>query len=164
MQNHSAREEWIGIEQQELYRYYSTQRPVDIGTCPMPQDNPMVGFLNYDERISVEHGTFRAWGEVIYRSPLTPDQMYQYELRPSRDNPDVRRIMAEQAQVVGAWEVRNHIPESRRLTQYIHPGKFVAGKRVTPEELARRYRLAEDNPFIRTRGPRPQKSPQIEGR
>ncbi len=72
--------------------------------------------------------------------------------------------MAEQAQVVGAWEVRNHIPESRRLTQYIHPGKFVAGKRVTPEELAKRYRLAEDNSFIRTRGPRPQKSPQIEGR
>ena len=75
------------MEQQELYRYYSTQRPVDIGTYPKDPDNPLTGFLNYDERTSVEHGTFRAWGEVIYRSPLTPDQMYQYELRPSRACP-----------------------------------------------------------------------------
>ena len=152
------------MEQQELYRYYSTQRPVDIGTYPKDPDNPLTGFLNYDERTSVEHGTFRAWGEVIYRSPLTPDQMYQYELRPSRDNPDVRRTMAEQAQVVGTWEMRNHVPEGRRMTRYVHPGKFVAGKRVTPEELARQYRLAQDYPFVYTRGPRPKKSPQIEGR
>ena len=62
------------MEQQELYRYYSTQRPVDIGTYPKDPDNPLTGFLNYDERTSVEHGAFRAWGEVIYRSPLTPDQ------------------------------------------------------------------------------------------
>mgnify|MGYP007097773849 FL=1 len=152
------------MEQQELYRYYSTQRPVDIGTYPKDPDNPLTGFLNYDERTSVEHGAFRAWGEVIYRSPLTPDQIYQYELRPSRDNPDVRRTMAEQAQVVGTWEMRNHVPEGRRMTRYVHPGKFIAGKRVTPEELARQYRLAQDYPFVYTRGPRPKKSPQIEGR
>ena len=82
---------------------------MDIGTYPKDPDNPLAGFLNYDERISVEHGAFRAWGEVIYRSPLTPDQMDQYE-------------------------------------------------------LAKRYRLAEDIPFISRRGPRPKKSPQIEGR
>ena len=152
------------MEQQELYRYYSTQRPVDIGTYPKDPDNPLTGFLNYDERTSVEHGAFRAWGEVIYRSPLTPDQIYQYELRPSRDNPDVRRTMAEQAQVVGIWEMRNHVPENRRMTRYVHPGKFIAGKRVTPEELARQCRLAQDYPFVYTRGPRPKKSPQIEGR
>ena len=66
--------------------------------------------------------------------------------------------------MVGTWEVRNHIPESRRLAQYVHPGKFVAGKRVTPEALARLYRLAQDYPFVYTRGLRPKKSPQIEGR
>ena len=64
--------------------------------------------------------------------------------------------------MVGTWEVRNHIPESRRLAQYVHPGKFVAGKRVTPEALARQYRLAQDYPFVYTRGLRPKKSPQIE--
>lgn len=137
---------------------------MDIGTYPKDPDTPLAGFLNYDERISVEHGAFRAWGEVIYRSPLTPAQMDQYELRPSRDNPDVRRTMTEQAQVVGIWEVRNHVPENRRLTKYIHPGKFVASKRVTPEELAGRYRLAQNYPVVYTRGLRSKKSPQIEGR
>jgi hypothetical protein len=50
------------------------------------------------------------------------------------------------------------------MTRYVHPGKFIAGKRVTPEELARQCRLAQDYPFVYTRGPRPKKSPQIEGR
>ena len=58
------------MEQQELYRYYSTQRPVDIGTYPKDPDNPLTGFLNYDERTSVEHGAFRAWGRS-FTVPLT---------------------------------------------------------------------------------------------
>lgn len=57
------------MKQQELYRYYSTQRSVDLGTYPKEPDNPLVGFLNYDDRISVEHGAYRAWGEVTYRAP-----------------------------------------------------------------------------------------------
>ena len=137
---------------------------MDIGTYPKDPDNPLAGFLNYDERISVEHGAFRAWGEVIYRAPLTPDQMDQYELRPSRDNPDVRRTMTEQSQVVGRWEDRNGIHTNRRLTRCIGIGAYVCGDRVTPEKLAKRYRLAEDIPFVSRRGPRPKKSPQIEGR
>lgn len=124
----------------------------------------MVGFLNYDDRISVEHGAYRAWGEVIYRFPLTPDQIYEYELRPARDNPDVRRTMQEQAQVVGPWEDRNRIPPNRRLTQCVGIGRYAFGDRVTPEQLAGRYRLAEDISFVSRRGPRPKKSPQIEGR
>ena len=147
------------MEQQELYRYYSTPRPVDIGTYPKEPDNPLVGFLNYDDRISVEHGAFRAWGEVMYRAPLTQDELYQYELRPSRDNPDVRQTMKEQAQVVGRWEDRNSIRTDRRLTRCVGIGAYICGDCVTPEELARRYRLAEDLPFISRRGPRPQKVP-----
>lgn len=134
------------MKQQELYRYYSTQRPVDIGTYPKDADNPLVGFLNYDDRISVEHGAYRAWGEVIYRFPLTPEQIYAYELRPARDNPDVRRTMKAQAQVVGRWEDNNRIPPSRRLTQCVGISNYTFGDRVTPEQLAGRYRLAEDTP------------------
>ena len=141
------------MEQQELYRYYSTQRPVDIGTYPKEADNPLVGFLNYDDRISVEHGAYRAWGEVIYRFPLTPEQIYAYELRPARDNPDVRRTMKAQAQVVGRWEDNNRIPPSRRLTQCVGISNYTFGDRVTPEQLAGRYRLAEDIPFVSRRAP-----------
>ena len=70
----------------------------------------------YDQRKPVENGTALAWGELIYDAPLTPEQVSNYELRPSRDNPDVRERMSVQAQAVGAWEKRNRIPEEKCLT------------------------------------------------
>lgn len=66
--------------------------------------------------------------------------------------------------MVGPWEDRNRIPPNRRLTQCVGIGRYAFGDRVTPEQLAVRYQLAEDIPFVSRRGPRPKKSPQIEGR
>ena len=152
------------MKQQELYRYYSTQRPVDLGTYPKEPDNPLVGFLNYDDRISVEHGAYRAWGEVTYRAPLTTDQLIQYELQPSRDNPDVRETMKEQAQAVGQWEERNHIPFDRRLTQCIGIGVYTCKVRVTPAQLAERHRIAVDLPLVPRFRPKIKKPQQIEER
>lgn len=152
------------MKQQELYRYYSTQRPVDLGTYPKEPDNPLVGFLNYDDRISVEHGAYWAWGEVTYRAPLTTDQLIQYELQPSRDNPDVRETMKEQAQAVGQWEERNHIPFDRRLTQCIGIGVYTCKVRVTPAQLAERHRIAVDLPLVPRFRPKIKKPQQIEER
>ena len=70
------------------YRYYSTQRPVDIGTYPKPPGNGPIEIFNYDERIPVEGGNMQAWGELIYGKPLTEKQMCDYELKPSSHNPD----------------------------------------------------------------------------
>ena len=140
------------MKQQELYRYYSTQRPVDLGTYPKEPDNPLVGFLNYDDRISVEHGAYRAWGEVTYRAPLTTDQLIQYELQPSRDNPDVRETMKEQAQF------------DRRLTQCIGIGVYTCKVRVTPAQLAERHRIAVDLPLVPRFRPKIKKPQQIEER
>lgn len=72
----------------ELYKYYSTQRPVDLGTFPKSINNPPVCFANYDERRPVENGSFRAWGELLYLDPLTGKDISNYELRPAPDNPD----------------------------------------------------------------------------
>lgn len=74
----------------EGYKYYSTQRPVDLLTYPNPPDNKPVEIVNYDcdARIPVQGENFRAWGELTYAKPLTDKQMYDYELRPSRLNPD----------------------------------------------------------------------------
>lgn len=52
-----------------VYRYYSTQRPVDIGTYPAD-------------------GRLMAWGELTYAKPLTEKQMEDYELKPAPGNPD----------------------------------------------------------------------------
>ena len=48
--------------EQEFYCYYSTQRPVDIGTFPRPPGNEPTEIRNFDRRIPIEQETFSAWG------------------------------------------------------------------------------------------------------
>lgn len=89
----------VGIVQTEapgLYKYYSTQRPVDIGTFPKPSHNAPDEIVNYDQRIPVENGTFAAWGYLTYTRPLTAKQADDYELRPAPNNPDRHRPIMEQ--------------------------------------------------------------------
>lgn len=69
------------------YKYYSTQRPVDIGTFPKPPGNLPLEIVNYDERVWIEDESLRAWGELTYAKPLTQIQMDDYELKASRHNP-----------------------------------------------------------------------------
>lgn len=72
----------------DFFKYYSTQRPVDMGTFPHEKDNLAVAMLNYGERRPVEGEPFRAWGEVWYMRPLTKEQVINYELQPAPDNPE----------------------------------------------------------------------------
>lgn len=67
------------MHQPEIHRYFSTQRPVGIGTCPPD----FVNHENFDKRQPVENGGFQAWGYVEYSTPLTEQQIKDYELRPA---------------------------------------------------------------------------------
>ena len=72
----------VGVKQTEapgLYKYYSTQRPVDIGTFPKPPRNAPDEIVNYDQRVPVENGSFLAWGHLTYTRPLTKRQASDYE-------------------------------------------------------------------------------------
>ena len=84
------------VEAPGLYKYYSTQRPVDIGTFPKPPRNAPDEIVNYDQRVPVENGSFLAWGHLTYTRPLTKRQASDYELRPAPDNPDRPRSIREQ--------------------------------------------------------------------
>ena len=77
------------------FRYYSTQRPVDIGTFPKPPGNKVVEIVNFDKRIPVENGTMRAWGYIEYQKPLTEQQADDYELRPATANRSETRSVLE---------------------------------------------------------------------
>ena len=46
--------------------------------------------VNYedDRRRPVAGGRIHAWGEAIYKKPLTGKQIRDYELTPAPDNPD----------------------------------------------------------------------------
>ena len=129
------------------YKYYSTQRPVDIWTFPEPPDNKPMEIKNYDcdFRIPIPGEAFRAWGELIYANPLTDKQMEDYELKPSRQNPDLKKRMEEQTQALGKWEDSRHFSERKRLT-WFHPdfGSYVLKDFVTPEQLAERFELCRN--------------------
>ena len=144
---------------QEIYRYYSTQRPVDIGTFPKPSGNAPTDIQNFDERTPVEDGAFMAWGVLTYAKPLTADEMARFELRPSLLNLDVYQAMAEQAAVVGPWERKCKIPAEKRLTQWSGAtDTYTPAKGAMPELLAERCRQAKefpDGPIRRTGAVRP---------
>ena len=127
------------METVKEYKYYSTQRPVSIGTFPKHTDSPPIRFENYNGRTWVECNTRLAWGELVYAKPLSDKELRDYELKPSRNNCDVRQRMEAQAQVVGKWEDRKHIPDSKRLT-WFHPdfGCYVVKEFISPEQLAER--------------------------
>ena len=75
---------------------------------------------------------------------MTEQELRDYELRPSRDNRDIRRQMDAQAQVVGKWEDAHHVPEQKRLT-WFYPdfGSYVVKEYVIPDQLAVRVRSIE---------------------
>ena len=83
-----------GVSEKSAYRYYSTQRPVDIGTFPKTENGPLY-LVNFDKRESVEQGRFLAWGYLVYDAPLTEKQMTDYELRAAPGNPDRKAPMRE---------------------------------------------------------------------
>lgn len=127
----------------EVYKYYSTQRPVDIGTFPKTENGP-AKIVNFDKREEVENGRFRAWGYLLYAAPLTQKQMDDYELRAAPRNPDQMRLTPEQLeaqlQVVGKWEQSKRIPDVKRLTWwYSDFGSFVKKDFVTDTQLSERY-------------------------
>lgn len=132
----------------ERYKYYSTQRPLDVGSYPKPADNSPVEFNTFvPDRQPVENGVFMAWGYLVYTTPLTSEDMRRYELRPSRENLDVRLVMDVQAQAVGAWEERIHMPDEKRVTvRTLDKSRFLAKDTVLPEKLARQFEFAVEFP------------------
>ena len=149
------------------YKYYSTQRPIDIGTYPKLPEAPEVELVFYDQRRPVEHGTVLAWGELIYDAPLSLEQAADYELWPSRDNPDIRERMGVQAQAVGAWESRNHIPTEKRLTRWDPLNCLLAPRAAdTIYRMARQFEIALEFPTVTVRPARPKqhKPPHRDGR
>ncbi len=133
-----------GVSEKGAYKYYSTQRPVDIGTYPKTDNGPL-SIVNFETREGVEMGRVQAWGYLIYDAPLTEKQISDYELKAAPDNPDVRARMCEQAQTVGAWEEKRKLRDNQRFTWwYPDFGSFVPKEYVTPEQMAERYEFAAE--------------------
>ena len=134
-------------KEDNLYCYYATKRPVEISSPPTSPDNPIISIRNFGERRSVEGGAFSAWGVLIYEKPLNDEAQYRCELRPSRNNPDVRETMRRQAQCVGPWEEYRHVPEEKRVTEFDPKiGQYRPKKKITPLRMTCQCNTAQRFP------------------
>jgi len=110
---------FVEIPSFQSYRYFSTQRPVDIGTFPQDKSIGLSPsrIVNFDEIKSCCSGKFCAWGFLEYEKPLTEKQISDYELRPSTDNPGSFLLPFpqkwSQVQFVGRSEDNNSLGHQR---------------------------------------------------
>ena len=66
----------------EVYVYFSTERPISIGTYP--KEN-VITVYNYSSKTYKEEIEQEAWGVIFYLAPLTKEQMEEYELVQSEE-------------------------------------------------------------------------------
>lgn len=60
--------------------YYSTQRPIGLGTYPKPQENKVIEIKNFDKKEKIEKENISAYGYIKYEKPLMPAAAKTYEL------------------------------------------------------------------------------------
>lgn len=70
-----------------MYKYYSLERPISLGTYPRNRDNPMIAFENFEDNlrctkvmVTDNDKVFNAWGYMIFKNPLTKKDIVDYEL------------------------------------------------------------------------------------
>lgn len=56
-----------------MARYYSTMRPIDIGTYPKPKYNKVLNIVNFGEKKMCEEIGCEAWGYIEYAHALNRD-------------------------------------------------------------------------------------------
>ena len=61
-----------------MKKYYSTQRPVSIGTFPSGKDVMMI--VNFDNRSYVDSIGRMAYGYIVFAEPLSEKEASDYEL------------------------------------------------------------------------------------
>ena len=70
-----------------MYRYYSTERPVSLGTYPKTRGNMPINIKNFETRLYVPEVKHEAYGYLEYEHELTDKQIDAYELYPAQDKP-----------------------------------------------------------------------------
>ena len=61
-----------------MEKYYSTQRPVSVGTFPSGKDVRMI--VNFDNRLYVDSIGCMAYGYIVFAEPLSEKEASDYEL------------------------------------------------------------------------------------
>lgn len=78
--NIQIKEDELPFPEAKSYRYYSTQRPISMGTYPTKDHSENIFIENYDVKTYVESIGREAWGELRYNTPLSAKELSDYEL------------------------------------------------------------------------------------
>lgn len=73
-----------------VFKYYSTQRPIDIGTYPKLPNDPQVEMTFFSGRQPVESGTVLAWGVLAYNAPCPQSRSRTMNCAPPGTTPTLR--------------------------------------------------------------------------
>lgn len=120
-----------------MYKYYSLRRPLMPGCIPASVE--IVSIVNYDNRMRVENGRYEAWGEFECSGKISVREMDQYELAPSRTNPDIMAVLDNMLEVIGTYEDRYDVPD--RFTWFNPDIGYMWDQWVPYRKLEERYQL-----------------------
>lgn len=95
-----------------MVRYYSTERPVSVGTYPKPASNHVLGIENFESKRICEEIGREAWGYIDYEHSLTIDfeNAEGYELVAVVDTVHTLRFLG-----LDDWSRRVYIDEAGKI-------------------------------------------------
>ena len=124
-----------GLQENGMYRYYSTQRPVSIGTYPKDTGKPEA-IVNFDQREPVDGGKAQAWGYLEYKEPLSQKQIDSYELRPAENQRERPAEKATEKTETGKKEAKAKAPAKPRkkksVLEDLHAKQAMIAEAKTP--------------------------------
>lgn len=136
---------------EQSYKYYSTQRPISIGTYPTKNN---LDIKNYDTRTYINEINREAWGELTYSEPLTDNQLKEYELVA---DPNIKLRLEQRVSGDDLLNAQDLIDEVKRVGGIVDDYGNVTVYHRTDEKNAERIKNAkimvakEDGLFFSTK-------------
>ena len=98
-------------------RYYSTNRPVGVGTLPQAAMDVLSKVVNFDQRQFVEEISREAWGYIETTEPVSLADLQAYELV-DPTAVDVRALIKEYAfeLVKAGWSRKEALEEAKSMS------------------------------------------------
>lgn len=136
---------------EQSYKYYSTQRPISIGTYPTKNN---LDIKNYDTKTYINEINREAWGELTYSEPLTDNQLKEYELVA---DPNIKLRLEQRVSGDDLLNAQDLIDEVKRVGGIVDDYGNVTVYHRTDEKNAERIKNAkimvakEDGLFFSTK-------------
>ncbi len=74
-----------------MYKYYSLNRPISIGSAP----KGFIDFINYDARERIKDTNYEAFGEVYYEERLSAKEVHDYELKEEPTQEEKNKVLED---------------------------------------------------------------------